>query len=82
MVSGKLETVSHKPREVSKHAYTYIKEEGGRIDGLFCQHAIVSHGLEIPLMIIFRNPRYIAHKIMKDFMIKLFVMTRNQSQKM
>ena len=27
MVSGKLETVGHIPREVSKHTYFYIKEE-------------------------------------------------------
>ena len=30
MVSGKLETVSHIPKEVSRHTYFYIKEEGGR----------------------------------------------------
>ena len=33
MVSGKLETVGHIPREVSRHTYFYIKAEGGRIDG-------------------------------------------------
>ena len=32
MVSGKLETVGHIPREVSKHTYFNIKDEGGRID--------------------------------------------------
>ena len=32
MVSGKLETVGHIPREVSKHTYFNIKVEGGRID--------------------------------------------------
>ena len=33
MACGKLETVGHIPREVSRHTYFYIKEEGGRIDG-------------------------------------------------
>ena len=33
MVSGKLETVGHISREVSRHTYFYIKAEGGRIDG-------------------------------------------------
>ena len=32
MVSAKLETVDHIPREDSRHTYFYIKEEGGRID--------------------------------------------------
>ena len=35
MVSGKLGTVGHIPREVSRHTYFYIKEEGGRTDGCF-----------------------------------------------
>ena len=33
MVSGKLETVGHIPREVLRHTYFYIKEEAGLIDG-------------------------------------------------
>ena len=33
MVSGKLETVCHIPREISRHTYFYIKEEGVRIHG-------------------------------------------------
>ena len=28
MVSGKLETVGHIPREVSRHTYFYVKKEG------------------------------------------------------
>ena len=44
---------------------------------LFCQHAIFlkhppSGGLEIPLVITFRSPRYIIHQKMKDFMKKLY----------
>ena len=54
MVSGKLETVDHIPREVSRHTYFYIKEEGGRIDGSvlstrYRPSTIPSGGLEIPL---------------------------------
>ena len=76
MVSGKLETVGHIPREVSRHTYFYIKEEGGRIDGSvlstrYRPSPIPSGGLEIPLMMTFRSPRYITHQKMKDFMTKL-----------
>ena len=44
---------------------------------LFCQHAIFlkhppSGGLEIPLVMTFRSPRYIIHQKMKDFMKKLY----------
>ena len=77
MVSGKLETVGHIPREVSMHTYFYIKEEGGCIDGSvlstrYRPSPIPSGGLEIPLMITFISPRYITHQKMKDFMRKLY----------
>ena len=77
MVSGKLETVGHIPREVSRHAYFYIKEEGGRKDHFvfstrYRPSLIPSSGLEIPLMITFRNPRYITHQEIRDFMTKLY----------
>ena len=77
MVFGKLETVGHIPREVSRHTYFYIKDEGGRIDGsvFSTRHRpspIHSDGLEIPLMMTFRSPRYITHQKMKDFMTKLY----------
>ena len=77
MVSGKLETVGHTPRKVSRHTYFYIKEEGGRIDGFVLStryplSPIPSVGLEIPLMMTFRSPRYITHQKMKDFMTKIY----------
>ena len=77
MVSGKLETVGHMPREVSRHTYFYIKEEGGRIDGsvlstCYRPSPIPSGGLEISLMMTFKSPRYITHQKMKDFMTKLY----------
>ena len=77
MVSGKLEKVGHIPREISRHTYFYIKEEGGRKDGSvlstrYRPSPIPSGGLEIPLMMAFRSPRYITHQKMKDFMTKLY----------
>ena len=76
MVSGKLETVGHIPREVSRHTYFYIKK-GGRIDGSvlstrYRPSPIPSGGLEVPLIMTFRIPRYITHQKMKDFMTKLY----------
>ena len=77
MVPGKLETVGHIPREVSRDTYFYIKEEGGHIDGSvlstrYRPSSIPSGGLEIPLMMTFRSPRSITHQQMKDFMTKLY----------
>ena len=77
MVSGKLETVGHIPREVSRHTYFYVKKEGERIDRsvLSTRHRpspIPSGGLEIPLMLTFRSPSYITHHKMKDFMTQLY----------
>ena len=77
MISRKLETVGHMPREVSRYAYLYIKEEGVRIDGSdlstrYRPSRIRSGGLEISLMMTFRSPRYITHQKMKDFMTRLY----------
>ena len=77
MASGKLETVGHIPREVSRHTYFYIKEEGGRIDGSvlptrYRPSPIPSRGPEIPLMMTFKSLRYITYYKMKDFMTKLY----------
>ena len=33
LISGKLETVGHISREVSRHVFFFIREEGGRIGG-------------------------------------------------
>ena len=65
------------PREVSRHTYFYIKVEGGRIDGSvlstrYSPLSIPRGELETPLMMTFRNPRYITHQKMKDFMTKLY----------
>ena len=55
MVSGKLEAVDYIPREVSRHTYFYIKEEGGRINysvlsTRYRPSPIPYGGLEIPLI--------------------------------
>ena len=39
VISGKLETVGHIPRKVSRHVFFFIGEEGGHFDG--CQQATV-----------------------------------------
>ena len=72
-----METVGHIQREDLRHTYFYIKEEGGHIDSSvlstqYCHSPDPSGGLEIPLMMTFRSPRYITHQKMKDFMTKLY----------
>ena len=77
IVSGKLETVGHIPREISRHTYFYIKEEGGRIDGFvlstgYRPSPIPGGGLQVPLMMTFGSPRYVTHQKMKNFVTKLY----------
>ena len=43
MVSGKLETVGHIPREVSRHTFFYHKKKEDAQMALFCQHTIFPH---------------------------------------
>ena len=54
-----------------------LKKKKGRIDSSvsstrYRSSSIPSGGLEIPLMMTFRSPRYITHQKMKDFMAKLY----------
>ena len=82
--SGKLETVGHIPREVSRHCYYFIKDEGGRVDGSvlstnYRPSPIPSGGLEIPLILTFRSVRFVTHKRMKEFMTKLYNYDHKQS---
>ena len=77
MVSRKLKTVGHISKDVSRHTYFYIKEEGGRIDGpvlstRYHPSPIPSSGLEIPLLMTFRSTRYTTHQKMKGFMTKIY----------
>ena len=62
MVSGKLETVGHIPREVSRYTYFDIKEEGGCIDDFVLSRRyrpspIPSGGLEIHVF-FYKKPVY------------------------
>ena len=58
--------------------YLLLQEgEGERIDTSvlstrYRPSPIPSGGIEIPLMMTFRSPRYITHQKMKDFMTKLY----------
>ena len=68
---------------VSRHTHFYIKEEEGRIDGSvfstrYRPSPIPSSGLEMPLMMTFRSPRYITHQKMKDFMAKFYFYDHKQ----
>ena len=73
----KLSTVGHIPREISRHVYYFLKEIGRKVDGhvFFTQYRpspIPAGGLEIPLLLNFKSPRYITHQKMKDFLSKLY----------
>ena len=62
MVSGKLETVGHIPREVSKHTYSYT-EEGGCVDysvlsKCYCSSPIPGGGLVILIMMTYKPKIY------------------------
>ena len=67
LIFGKLEAVGHILREVSRHSFLLIGEEGGRIDDFVLQtrysHSpIIGGGLKITLMLTFRSLRYNTHK--------------------
>ena len=60
LIFGKLETVGHIPREVSRHVFLLIGEEVGRVDSFVLQtrysHSpIPGGGLKITLMLTFRS---------------------------
>jgi len=72
-----LATVGHIPREISRHVYFFLKEEGGKVDGhvfstQYRPSPIPAGGLEIPLLLNFRSPRYVTHQKMKEFLDKLY----------
>ena len=73
--------MGHIPREVSRHCYYFIKNEGGRVDGsvLSTTSPIPSGGLEIPLILTFRSVRFVTHERMKQFMTKLYNYDHKQS---
>lgn len=72
-----LKTVGHIPREISRHTYFFLKEEGGTIDGIvqsvqYRPSPIPAGGLEIPLLLTFKSRRYITHTKMKEFVTTLY----------
>ena len=73
--------MSHIPREVSRH---FIKDEGGRVDGSVLSKnyrpaPIPSGGLEIPLILTFRNIGFVTHERINEFMTKLYNYDHKQS---
>ena len=73
----KLATAGHIPREISRHVYFFLKEEGGKVEGFvystkYRPSPIPAGGLEIPLMLSFKSPRYLAHQKMKNFLAQLY----------
>ena len=77
MIFGKLETVGHILREVSRHVFLLIGEEGGRIDDFVlqtrCSHSpIPGGGLKITLILTFRSLRYNTHQKIKYIMSKVY----------
>ena len=77
LIVGKLETVGYIMREVLRHVFFFIGEEGGRVDGfvLSTRHhlsPILGGGLKILLMLTFRSLRYNTGEKMKEFMTKLY----------
>ena len=72
-----LVTVGHIPREISRHVYYFIKEEGGHVDGtvLSLQYRpspIPTGGLEIPLMLQFSCSRLSTLYKMRTFVRTLY----------
>ena len=77
LIAGKLETVGYIIREVLRHVFFFIGEEGGRVDGsvLSVRHhlsPILGGGLKILLMLTFRSLRYNIDEKVKEFMTKLY----------
>ena len=76
-VNQQIKTVRHIPREISRHVYFFLKDENGHIDGTvksidYRPSPIPAGGLEIPLTLNFKSPRYITHTKMKEFMSTLY----------
>ena len=76
-VKQQIKTVGHILREISWHVYLFLKDENSRIDGTvksidYRTSPIPAGGLEIPLTLNFKCPRYIIHTKMKEFMSTLY----------
>ena len=76
-VNQQIKTVGHIPREISRHVYFFLKNEHGHIDGTvkpidYRPSSVPTGGLEIPLTLNFKCPRYVTHTKMKEFMSTLY----------
>ena len=76
-VNQQIKTVGYIPTEISRHVYFLLKDENDHIDRTvksidYSPSPIPAGGLEIPLTLNFKSPRYIAHSKMKEFMSTLY----------
>ena len=76
LISGKLETVGHIPREVLRHVFFSLGESGGRVNDSvlstrYCPSPKPSGKLKISLMMAFRSLRDNIHQKTKNFMTEL-----------
>ena len=76
-IPPQLKTVGHLPREISRHIFSFLKEENRKIDSFvystqYQPSPIPAGGLEIPLKLTFKSPSFITHQKMKDFMTNLY----------
>ena len=72
-IPPRLKTVGHAPREISRHMFFFLKEENGKVNGFvyspqYQPSPVPAGGLEIPLTLTFKSPKFITHQKMKDFM--------------
>ena len=72
-IPPRLKTVGHAPREISRHMFFFLKEENGKVNGFvyssqYQPSPVPAGGLEIPLTLTFKSPKFITHQEMKDFM--------------
>ena len=70
-------TVSHISREISRHCYFFLEEEGGGNNGnlfsaTYRTSPVPSGGLEIPLVLWFQSPKYVTYCKMKRVVQTLY----------
>ena len=84
-INQQLKTVGHIAREISRHVYFFPKDEHGHIDGTvksidYRPSPVPTGGLEIPLTLNFKSPRYIPHTRIDDFMSILYSFDYNENK--
>ena len=76
-VNQLIKAVGYIPGEISRHVSFFLKDEHGHIDGTvksidYRSSPTPAGGLEIPLTLNSKSPRYITHTKMKEFMSTLY----------